>query len=147
MNIVAASDSSLLVVFGNLISPELQGRVLTLFHAVQSRRDARICNLHPGYASLLIDFDPLAVTHDEIAQIVGQLASAGGSSAESNTGVVNIPVCYDAEFGPDLADVGAHAKLSVEEVVHLLDSQRGSPISAGCRRCYKRPGSPHRDVW
>ena len=122
VKIVAASDSSLLVVFGNVMSPGLQSCVLGLFHALQARQDGRICNLHPGYASLLIDFDPLAATHDEIAQVVEQLASAEGSSAASNTGVVIIPVCYDAEFGPDLADVAAHCQLSVEEVVRLHSS-------------------------
>lgn len=122
MKIVAASDSSLLVVFGNVISPELQQRVLALFHALQARQDVRIRNLHPGYASLLIDFDPLAVTHDEIAQVVGHMASTGISAAENSADVVMIPVCYDGELGPDLADVAAHAKLSVEEVVRLHSS-------------------------
>ena len=74
MKIIPASDSSLLVVFGNAISPEMQERVLGLFHALQAMQDARIRNLHPGYTSLLVDFDPLAVTHEELAEIVESLA-------------------------------------------------------------------------
>jgi KipI family sensor histidine kinase inhibitor len=31
--------------------------------------------------------------------------------------VVNIPVCYEIEFGPDLMDVALHAGLSLDEVV------------------------------
>jgi Allophanate hydrolase subunit 1 len=54
MKIIPASDSSLLVVLGNEISPELHKRVIALFHALQALRDDRIRNLHPGYTSLLV---------------------------------------------------------------------------------------------
>src|SRR5208337_5639424 len=82
MKIIPASDSSLLVVFGNAISPELHELVIALFHAFQSRHDPRIRNLHPGYASLLIDFDPLRLTHAELTSVVQQLANVSDSVAD-----------------------------------------------------------------
>jgi inhibitor of KinA len=122
MKIVPASDSSVLVVFGNAITTDLRQRVLALFHALQGRRDAPIRNLHPAYASLLIDFDPLATTHEEIAALVESLASTGYASAEGSSDIVEIPVCYDAEFGPDLVDVAAHNHISIDDVVRLYSS-------------------------
>jgi inhibitor of KinA len=122
MKIIGASDSSLLVVFGDAISPSLHGQVMALFHALQALRDPRIRNLHPGYASLLIDFDPLRLTHDELTAMVHDLKSAGHSATVTNASVATIPVCYDSEFGPDLTDVAQHAGLSVEEVVRLHSS-------------------------
>jgi len=120
MKIVPAGDSSLLIVFGEAISPALHLQVMALFHALQAKRDPRIRNLHPGYASLLIDFDPLLLTHDELTAVVQQLESAADTGAGDS--VVVIPVCYDSEFGPDLADVAQHAGLSVEEVIRLHTS-------------------------
>ena len=122
MKIIAASDSSLLVVFGNVISLALHQRVMVLFRAFQALHDPRVRNLHPGYASLLIDFDPLQLTHEELTATVQQLAGTGDLTAGENGNVVTIPVCYDAEFGPDLADVALHASISVEEVVRLHSS-------------------------
>jgi inhibitor of KinA len=119
---IPASDSSLLVVFGNAISPALHQRVMALFHALQSWHDPRIRNLHPGYASLLIDFDPLRLTHDELNSIVQQLAVASDSVVDTRTNVVAIPVCYDIEFGPDLLDVATHTGLSLDEVVRQHSS-------------------------
>ncbi len=119
MKIIPASDASLLVEFGAVIAPEIQAQVLGLFHALRGRKDAHIRNLHPGYASLLVDFDPLAISHENIATLVESLVSAGFAETEEESEVVEIPVCYDAEFGPDLADVAAHTKLSVEEIVRL----------------------------
>src|SRR5271157_6468521 len=122
MRIIPASDSSLLVVFGSTISPVLNQRVIALFHAIQDRRDPRIRNLHPAYASLLIDFDPLRMTHDELTAVVQQLENDVSVVVDETAEVVTIPVCYDVEFGPDLPDVARHAGLPVEEVVGLHSS-------------------------
>jgi len=122
MRIIPASDSSLLVVFGDLIAPALHERVMALFHTFQRRNDPRIRNLHPGYASLLIDFDPLRLTHEELAATVQELAESDEPAAASEANVVSIPVCYDAEFGPDLPDVAEHAGVPGEEVVRLHTS-------------------------
>src|SRR5208337_3627278 len=75
-----------------------------------------------GYASLLIDFDPLAVRHDVIAALVESLAVTRLSATNGSPEGVEIPVCYDPEFGPDLADVSDHTKLPIEEVVRLHTS-------------------------
>jgi len=122
MKIVPASDSSLLIVFGDVISPARHERVMALFHAFQTQLEPRIRNLHPGYASLLIDFDPLRMTHDELTSVVEQLAASKDSTVGKSGSVVTIPVCYDPELGPDLLDVAQHAALSVEEVIRLHSS-------------------------
>lgn len=122
MKIIPASDSSLLVVFGNAISPALHERVIALFRAFQSWHDPRIRNLHPGYASLLIDFDPLRLTHGELTSVVQQLELAGDSLVDTRANVVTIPVCYDIEFGADLLDVAQHTGLSLDEVVRQHSS-------------------------
>ena len=123
MKIVPASDSSLLVVFGNAISPALHERVMALFRAFQARHDPRIRNLHPGYASLLIDFDPLRMTHDELTGIVEQLASTPDFDGRRKLRWSSpFRSATTLEFGPDLPDVAQHAGLSVEEVVRLHSS-------------------------
>lgn len=122
MKFIPASDSSLLIAFGNAISPELHARVIDLFQGLQARQDPRIRNLHPGYTSVLVDFDPLQVSHEEVAEIVTQSQSPAGANAEAKSNLVNVPVCYDVEFGPDLLNLATHANLSPEEVIRLHSS-------------------------
>jgi inhibitor of KinA len=122
MKVIPASDSSLLIVFGNAISPQLHARVIGAFQALRAKRDPRIRNLHPGYTSVLIDFDPLQMSHEELAEMVAQLTGAAGSESEPRSDVVSIPVCYDVEFGPDLLDLAHYAKASPEEVIRLHSS-------------------------
>jgi KipI family sensor histidine kinase inhibitor len=122
MKIIPASDSSLLVEFGDAISPETQHRVLQLFHALQLRGNTHIRNLHPAYVSLLIDFDPLVVTHAQIAEMVREEAIKKTGTSEQSPRLVEIPVCYALEFGPDLNDVCAYTGLMPDEVIRLHSS-------------------------
>jgi inhibitor of KinA len=122
MKVICASDSSLLIVFGNVISPELHTRVIGLFHTLRARQDPRIRNLHPGYTSVLVDFDPLQMSHEELGAIVEQSAGAAGVEGGRISNLVSVPVCYDVEFGSDLLDLADHAKISPEEVIRLHSS-------------------------
>lgn len=119
LRIVAASDSSLLVEFGDKISAEFHEPVLALFRALLARNDNRLRNLHPAYASLLIDFDPIRMTHEELASQVQDLIDSAPASVNTTGRAISIPVCYDPEFGIDLAEVAAHHRISVAEVIHL----------------------------
>lgn len=117
--IIAASDSSLLVVFGDVVTPEIEIGVLGLFQALRARNDARIRNLHPAYASLLVDFDPLTLKHAEVESMVASAAADGAGHIASEGRLVEIPVSYGGEFGPDLQDVASHAGLSPDDVVRV----------------------------
>jgi KipI family sensor histidine kinase inhibitor len=123
MRMIPASDSSLLIVFGDSISNESHERVITLFRALDARCDARIRNLHPAYASLLIDFDPLRASHEELQLLVEDLTRSATAFGDSSFQTITIPVCYEAEYAPDLAEVAAHSKLPTEEVIRLHSSE------------------------
>jgi inhibitor of KinA len=122
MKIVPASDSSLLVVLGDAVSIDNHERVMSLFLALQRLNEPRMRNLHPAYASILIDFDPLQMSHEEVASLAEKLADERLPQNERAMDIVTIPVCYDLEFGPDLRDVANHAKIPEREVIRLHSS-------------------------
>jgi inhibitor of KinA len=122
MSIIAASDSSLLVTLGDSISPEVHAQVVSLFRRLLGRRDARISNLHPACASVLIDFDPLRTSHEELKALVEQILEHLDCEDISSANLVTLPVCYDEDFGPDLVDVAAHSGLTKEDVIELHSS-------------------------
>jgi inhibitor of KinA len=119
MRITPASDSALLVTFDDRVSLEAHTRVIALFRAFEQRHDQRVRNLHPAYASLLIDFDPLSATHQELESLVLSLSSKLETPEVLTSDLIEIPVCYDPEFAPDLANVAEHLRLSPEQVVTL----------------------------
>ena len=118
MQVIDASDSSVLVVFGDEISRDLNRRVIQLFHDLQKSVGPRIRNLHPAYASLLIDFDPLLLPAAELRARIAELTEQSGTvSSAAGRHVIEIPVCYGGELGPDLPDVAAHTGFPAEEVI------------------------------
>jgi inhibitor of KinA len=112
--LVRASDHSVLVSFGETISDEAHGCVVRFLSGFPA---GRALNLHPGYASVLISFDPLTISHEEIEQAALSAVSAGVVLERPRT--VELPVCYGGEFGPDLDGVAAETGLDAARVIEL----------------------------
>ena len=123
MQMEIASDRSLLVRSGDSPAPECFRAVATFFQQLLSLADARIRNIHPAYATVLIDFDPLRMSHEELTAIVEKLLPRKSEGAWSSR-IVQIPVCYGGDFGMDLPFVAEHAGLSTQEVIQLHSATR-----------------------
>jgi KipI family sensor histidine kinase inhibitor len=116
VTIQPASDRSLLISFGDEISIAAHHQVSRLTHALEGERG--VLNLHPAFASVLIDFDPRLHSHADLEALARERMEAARDEARVAR-VVEIPVCYGGEFGPDLEDVARHAGLTPERVVEL----------------------------
>lgn len=117
----AASDRSLLVYLGDAIGEETHLRVIALLQAIEARRYSYLWlrNVQPAYCSLLVTFDAVAIDHDAVQSEIEAIAARTSSGAFAASRVVEIPVCYELEFGPDLAEVAAAARLTTGEVAAL----------------------------
>ena len=82
-----ASDRSLHVSFGDEISMESYGAVMRLTRALAGARG--ILNLHPAYASVLVDFDPRLRTHEQIEALVRECLGAPGARGWGGRGRVS----------------------------------------------------------
>jgi inhibitor of KinA len=120
MRVVDSSDRSLLLVFDDRISPAARGSVLRLTPLLQSVPG--VTNVHPAYASILIDFDPLAVRHSDVAGAAARLFVQAAAASLPEPRTVEIPVSYGGEFGPDLEAVAALTGHTPDEVVALHSS-------------------------
>jgi KipI family sensor histidine kinase inhibitor len=116
VTIQPASDRSLFISFGDEISLAAHHQVSRLTHALEGERG--VLNLHPAFASVLIDFDPRFHSHEDIEALARERMEAVRDEAREAR-VVEIPVCYGGEFGPDLEEVARHAGLAPERVVEL----------------------------
>ncbi len=114
-----ASDQSLLITFGAEISLTAHQQVMKLLRLLQSEPVASVRNLHPAYCSLLVKFDGLRISHDEVEAILREYLARLEEVQLPEPRKVEIPVCYGGEHGPDLADVCALHGMAAEEVVEL----------------------------
>jgi len=114
-----ASDQSLLVSFGNQITREAHEHVVKLLRLLESEPITGVRNLHPAYCSLLVKFDPLKLRHEELLKTLTSYVARTDAIALPEPRLVEIPVCYGGEFGPDLPEVASLCKLTPGQVIEL----------------------------
>lgn len=140
------AEDTLILRFGDAIEAATNARVHAAARALRAARLPGLVDVAPAYATLLLRFDPAAWIHagdaapfdriaaavhdvidrpapDDVAPARPALAReqeatrAKGFERVGSCGVVEIPVCYGGDHGPDLAAVAAHARLAPEEIV------------------------------
>jgi KipI family sensor histidine kinase inhibitor len=133
MTIRPASDRSLQVVFGDRISAESYAAVVRLMHSLAGVRE--VLNLHPAYASVLIDFDPRRYTHERIEGLV-HACLENPAPPESEPRQVEIAVEFGGESGPDLEDVARHTGFAPEAVIERFTAAMYEVYFVGFSTCF-----------
>jgi inhibitor of KinA len=117
--LLAAGDSALIVELEERIDPSINRRIVALGARLEAARLAGLRDIVPAYRSLTVYFDPLRTDY---SSLVSQLTSALEQQiAEPEVAgrLVEIPVCYGGEHGPDLSAVAGFARVTESEVVAL----------------------------
>ena len=84
--------------------------------ATQAQRWPGVGEVLPGMNNLTLTFDPTVIDLDALtAQVLAAWPKLSASAIEGR--LVEIPVAYGGEHGPDLGDVAAHTGLTPAEVV------------------------------
>ncbi len=103
---LAAGDAAVLLEPG-------QGRPAALAAAITAAAMPGVLDVIPGATTVLVTFEPGALSPAELARRAGQLP-VSASPLAARPPAVEIEVCYD---GPDLPDVAAFTGLSVPDVI------------------------------
>lgn len=116
--VLPAGDSAILVKLGDEINPATSRRVHWLADRLQEHPLPGLGEAIPGYASLLIHFNPMAFSTDQASHWIEQLAAnlPDDFPGTSLGRLLEIPTVYD---GPDLPTLAASKNLGVEDVIRL----------------------------
>lgn len=117
--IVAAGDAAVVVELPERIDVQLNAWCVALSRALTWDLGTVIRDVVIGYSSVTVYFDPLSV---DAAWLEGEIRTraAAVDIADAAAGaVVEVPVCYGGDLGPDLADVAAFAGCSEADVIDL----------------------------
>lgn len=135
--ITALGDSAVTVNFGQTIDEATNDRVLAFTSYIEKHPFKGLIEVVSAYTSVTVHYDPYLVhqslqmclqnkkltltPYDRMVNIItDMLEQTDNCPNPPMTGrLINIPVCYGGEFGPDLKDVASHNDLSVDEVVKI----------------------------
>lgn len=131
-------DSAWTIEFGDSIAPALHARVLGLAGALEQARVAAtagagraddaaahdadfaaIVDVVPTFRSLTVHYKPLACDGERLGASLLRLAESSGTASREGRHW-RIPVCFDDDFAPDLAELAAVKGLSRQAVIALM---------------------------
>lgn len=124
-NILAMGDRAVVVEFGQSVRLDTNARARAFAEYLAANRPAGVTDVVAAYAAVTVHFDPLAVAAtldagnplEALQGAIAALFPKAPAVSRRKPRLIEIPVCYGGEYGPDLGDVAAHNKLTEEEVV------------------------------
>jgi inhibitor of KinA len=113
-------DAALVVELGDTINLEINRRVVAFNDAILKAEIHGVEELVPTYRSLLVRYDPLKTSYEQLVFRVKDLeATLEVSDVKVFGRKVTVPVVYGGEYGPDLGHVAKCHGLTEEQVVRL----------------------------
>ncbi len=116
--IVSSGDAALVLEFpGDRIDPAISARTAALAQSIDAIRFAGVRDVVPAYRSVAVYFDPLRTNQAALVERLDALANASAHLEPAAREIIEVPVCYGGEFGPDLPSVATFAGLSESQVI------------------------------
>lgn len=109
-------DRAVTVEWGSTIDEHINRQVHAFARKVEALSHPAITEVVPTYRSATVHYRPEVFSYEELNQLLAPLAQGSAEEAEELP-VVEIPVCYGGEYGPDLLEVAQHCSLTPEEVI------------------------------
>jgi inhibitor of KinA len=123
MQIDPLGDSAVIVRLEEPAAPSLEATdaVLVALAQLRASRINGVVELAPAYTTLGVFYDATLISFDDLRD---EIAAALARKIQDvphprEREAVVIPVCYEKDFAPDLADVAKQSGIAAEEVIRL----------------------------
>ncbi len=117
--ILSGGDASLFVEFAPVINEAVNARCLAVARAIRARQINGIRDVVPAFHTVAIHFDPTLVDRNILTVLLHECASVTAKTEPGDHRLIEVPVSYGGEFGPDLASIAALARCSEEDAVAM----------------------------
>ena len=117
-------DNSIQITFGNEIKDEINQEIRKYLFALEKENVPGIIETIPSYCHLNVLYDGEKYYYEEILDGLYKIKEDFSEIDIPEARVVEIPVVYGGEYGPDLENVAKHNNLSPEEVIKIHSSEK-----------------------
>ncbi len=121
--IYQTSETSALVEFGEEISESINKKVRIFCHYLDSDPFDGMIEYAPAFASVSVVYNPLRIgsesPYEKVKSILDDILSKLDFSLVYGEHIVEIPVCYGGELGPDIEHVAKINNITVDEVIKI----------------------------
>ena len=119
--VVPAGDSAILIELGSEVDPEISSMVFALTDLIKVAGLNSDLEVLPTYRSVLVYYDPFVCSYAEMFDAVNGAVEGlvEPISVNSSLKIIEIPVVYGGDDGPDLHFVADHAGITEDAVIGL----------------------------
>jgi inhibitor of KinA len=117
-------DAAFLIKVGDDISPNIHRKVRALKISIQKSEIKGIQEIIPAYNELMICYQPKELNYNDLLTRLKKLERNIESVDLPKPKVIQIPVCYDKKFAPDIEIVAQKNKLLVDDVIQIHTSSK-----------------------
>jgi inhibitor of KinA len=110
-----AGDTALTVEFGDRIDRQLNDRVLNLRARLRAAAIDGVVETVPTFRSLMVHYDPSRIGGSQLTEVIRNLLDKR-TTKRSVRRVWRVPICYEQDCAPDLAEVAEQTALTTQEV-------------------------------
>ena len=123
-----SGDHAVVIQLGNSIQQETHERVKAVTHLFENQPPDWLVEYIPAFTTVTLYYDPMRIIEShkpfqhtspytvvcsEIEHMLSRLTLAEKVDAR----IIDIPVCYVGDFGPDLEEVANHHRMSTKEII------------------------------
>lgn len=116
---LTAGDCAVTVELGDGISVAVNRRIRALSLALEKSPIPGVVETVPTYRSLMVHYDPGVIAYPALEKALRGLTGGLDQAVLPPSDVLEIPVLYGGEEGPDLAFVAEHCGKTPDEVIAL----------------------------
>ncbi len=137
LRIIPAGDAAIVLELPPRIDAAITARLVFLADQLRLRLGHIVRDAVVGYCTLTVYFDPVLTDPAWLEEELHGIARQTPTGAAHRGALIDIPVCYGGELGPDLLSVADQIGATPEEVIDL----HCAPDTA-CSSWDSYPGSP-----
>jgi inhibitor of KinA len=121
MTLTPLGDSAVVLAVGAGLDESVLARVRAIATELQRDPPPGVVDIVPAFATVTVFYEPAQVGGFAplCAALEARAARAEAGRPAGEARIVEIPICYGGEFGPDLGDVAARSGLNAEQAIAL----------------------------
>ncbi len=119
VRLLPLGDSGITVEFGNEISETVKSRVTAFVARLEREKTEGILEIVPTYRSASVYYDPSVMGYMNLVTLIERVLNTSDEGSQKEKTVVEMPVLYSRESGPDLEFVASHSGKTEDEVIAI----------------------------
>lgn len=156
---LSCGESALTIEVGEVIDEKINAKVIALSNFIKAKNIKGIREIVPTYRSVTIFYDPIVFNLESFIELTKKNIDSISIDNCGSRKIIEIPVIYGGEYGPDLERVCTHNNLSKEEVinihgkneylVYMIGFTPGFPYLGGMDKALSTPRleAPRKKIW